>query len=124
MTISIPFDVSFHFDDDLREVPNNPTEMQQALKFLQSQLKDNAIEIKSQIQLLGLIGVYSRILKDFAVAQQALTSAVELSELVGSKQLRTANMIRLAHVYQWQKDYAISEQLCMKRLLFASAILT
>ena len=50
-------------------------------------------------------------LHDFTLAQQALTSAIELSELVGDRRLETANRIRLAHVYQWRQDYAMSEKL-------------
>ncbi len=50
-------------------------------------------------------------LQDFTTAQQALTSAIELSELAKNSRLRIANLIRLAHVYQWQKDYRSSEEL-------------
>ncbi|MCX5964881.1 MAG: tetratricopeptide repeat protein [Cyanobacteria bacterium] len=109
--LEIPFDASYHFDDDLHDIPNNPTEMRQALTFLQSQLDDDTIDLKYRIQLLGLIGGYARILKDFSIAQQALDSAIDLSELIGDMRLRTANLIRLAHVYQWQQDYRISEEL-------------
>jgi tetratricopeptide (TPR) repeat protein len=109
--IEIPFDVSFHFNEDLHDIPNNPAEMRQALTFLQSQLKSDAIETKCQIQLLGLIGGYARMLKDFAVGQQSLTLAVELSELIGDRRLRTANLIRLAQVYHWQQNYTIAEAL-------------
>jgi tetratricopeptide (TPR) repeat protein len=109
--IKIPFDISISFDGDLHDIPNNAVEMQQALIFLQSQLRDNEIEAKQQIQLLGLIGSYARILQDFVVAQQALMLAIELSEQLGEIRLRTANQIRLAHVYQWQQNYKGSEAL-------------
>jgi tetratricopeptide (TPR) repeat protein len=108
--LEIPFNVSVYFDDDLRDVPNNAVEMRQALIFLQSQLRNDG-ETNHQIQLFGLIGSYARILQDFVVAQQALMLAVELSEQIGDRQLKTANQIRLAHVYQWQQDYKISEAL-------------
>ena len=42
--LEIPFDVSYHFDENLRDVPNNPAEVRQALTFLQSQLNSDAIE--------------------------------------------------------------------------------
>ncbi len=100
--VEIPFDVSIHFNDDLREVPNNAGEMRQALAFLRSQLP-NAQETDQQIQLLGLIGSYARILQDLSVAEQALTLAIALSEQIGNRRFKTANQIRLAHVYQWQQ---------------------
>ncbi|GET44208.1 tetratricopeptide repeat protein [Microseira wollei] len=109
--VEIPFDVSYHFDDDLHDVPNNAAQMRQALTFLQSQLNERGIETKRQIQLLGLIGGYARMLKDFATARMALSSAVDLSELLGDQRLRIANLIRLAHVYQSQQEYRLSEEL-------------
>lgn len=92
--IDIPFDVSYHFNEDLQDVPNNPTEMRQALTFLQSQLNEDEIETRHRIQLLGLLGGYARMLKDFLAEEQALTSAIELSESLGDKRLKTANMVK------------------------------
>ncbi|PLZ99070.1 hypothetical protein CEN50_08740 [Fischerella thermalis CCMEE 5268] len=97
--MDIPFDVSFHFDHNLRDVPNAPAQMQQAVEWLQSQLKDNTNNTRKQIELLGLIGVYARMLHDFPTAQQALISAIELSESIGSDRYKTINLIRLAHLY-------------------------
>ncbi|PMB17029.1 hypothetical protein CEN46_24470 [Fischerella thermalis CCMEE 5318] len=106
-----PFDVSFHFDHNLRDVPNAPAQMQQAVEWLQSQLKDNTNNTRKQIELLGLIGVYARMLHDFPTAQQALISAIELSDSIGSDRYKTINLIRLAHLYQWQQQYILSENL-------------
>jgi tetratricopeptide (TPR) repeat protein len=109
--VDIPFDVSYHFNENLQDVPNNPDEVKHAIAFLLGQLSKEEIESRQRIQLLGLVGVYARMLKDFATAQQALTSAIELSELLGDKRLKTANLIRLAHVHQWWQEYALSEAL-------------
>jgi tetratricopeptide (TPR) repeat protein len=109
--IEIPFDMSYRIGDDLCETPNNPAEMRRGLTFLQSQLGDDTIDPKQRIHLLGLIGTYARMLKEFVIAREALISAVKLSEWAGDTRLKTANLIRLAHVYQWQRDYRISEEL-------------
>lgn len=109
--MDIPFDVSFHFDDNLHEVPSSPASMRQAVKFLQSQLELNAFDTRKQIYLNGLIGSYARILRDFSTASVALTSALELCDSINDKSLKVINLIRLAHLYQWQQQYALSETL-------------
>ncbi|MEN9568667.1 MAG: hypothetical protein RLZZ69_3863 [Cyanobacteriota bacterium] len=109
--IDIPFDVSYHFNEDLQDISNNPAEMEKAMTFLQSQLTGDRTVGRHRIKLLGLFGTYARMLKKLAAAEQALTSAIELSELLGDRRLKTANMIRLAHVYQWQQNYTLSEAL-------------
>ncbi|BAZ49167.1 hypothetical protein NIES4103_17780 [Nostoc sp. NIES-4103] len=109
--MDILFDVSFHFDDNLHEVPNSPAEMQQAVKFLQSQLNDSANDTQQQISLNGLIGSYARILRDFSTAKLALTSALELCSSINDKRLKVINLIRLGHLYQWQQEYSLSETL-------------
>ncbi|MDJ0632752.1 MAG: hypothetical protein QNJ34_06135 [Xenococcaceae cyanobacterium MO_188.B29] len=63
--------MSYHFDNNLRDVPNSPTQMQQAVKFLQSQFDRSFPDIRQQIYLAGLIGVYSRMLYDLTTAHQA-----------------------------------------------------
>jgi tetratricopeptide (TPR) repeat protein len=108
--IEIPFDVSYHLDENLRDIPNNPAQMQQAVEFLQFQLQQETKE-RAIIQLLGLLGVYARMLHDFPLAQKALTSAHDLSRTIGEEKLIVVNMIRLAHVYQWQQQYTKSEEL-------------
>lgn len=116
MNMEIPFDVSFHFDDNLREVPNSPAQMQQAVEFLQFQLNNIDNDTRQKISLLGLIGSYARILHDFSTAKLALTSAFELSDSINDNRLKVINLVRLGHLYQWQLQYALSE------ILFEDAI--
>jgi tetratricopeptide (TPR) repeat protein len=109
--IDVPFDVSFHFDENLRDVPNCPAEMRLAVTALQAQLTDPSLDPQRRIQLLGSIGTYARMLEDLALAHQALSWAVELADRAGNRRLKTANLGRLAHVYQWQHNYRVSEDL-------------
>jgi tetratricopeptide (TPR) repeat protein len=109
--MNIPFDVSYQFDENLHDIPNSPVQMQQAVQFLQSQFENNCHNLCQQINIAGLIGVYARMLHDFQTAQQALTIALELCDRLGDKRLKLANSIRLAHVYQWQQQYELSEAL-------------
>ena len=103
------FDLSYHYDDDLQDVPNNPGEMRQAIDFWQAQLDQPGLEIFQRIKLLGRIGGYARTLRDLDRAEQALTTALKLSKAIESRRLAATNSIKLAHVYQWQQRYIESE---------------
>ena len=71
--LDVPFDVSYHIDDDLRDVPNHPEEMKQAIAYLQARLDSEVIETKQQIQILGAIGSYARVLQDFTTSEAGKT---------------------------------------------------
>ena len=115
--ICIPFDVSFHFDERLREVPNAPDEMQRAVNFLLAQLEDTTTNPNQKVYLYGVIGVYARILGDFTLAHSALANAIALSEQLNDERLNTLNQLRLAHLYQWQQQYALSDHIFRKLLV-------
>lgn len=108
---NLPFDVSSHFDQNLRDIPNSPTDMGKAVNFLKLQLQNNDLEASQKLQIMGLIGVYSRVLHDFTNARHYLTEAVALSEQSGNEKSQISNQIRLAHVYQWEENYAVSDRM-------------
>ena len=107
--MKIPFDVSYYFDDRLRDIPNSPVQMQQAVNFLQSEFAKSSDNISQQIYLAGLIGGYTRMLHDFEISEQALNTALQLCDRINDKRSKIANSIRLAHLYQWQQKYELSE---------------
>ncbi|GAB4189021.1 MAG: hypothetical protein Fur006_29980 [Coleofasciculaceae cyanobacterium] len=115
--ISIPFDVSFHFDEQLREIPNAPDEMQRAVDFLLAQVNEAKTNLHQQVYFYGLIGVYARILGDFPLAHTALTTAIALSEELEDELLKAVNQLRLAHLYQWQQQYTLSDRLFRELLV-------
>lgn len=115
--ISIPFDVSFHFDERLREIPNAPDEMQRAVDFLLAQVNEAKKNLHQQLYFYGLIGVYARILGDFPLAYNALTTAIALSEELEDESLKAVNQLRLAHLYQWQQQYTLSDRLFRELLV-------
>ncbi|MBT9316195.1 tetratricopeptide repeat protein [Leptothoe spongobia] len=107
--IETPFDLSYHYDDNLQDVPNNSGEMQQAIDFWQAQLDQPGLEIFQRIKLLGRIGGYARTLRNLDRAEQALSTALTLSKAIENRRFEAANSIKLAHVYQWQQRYVESE---------------
>lgn len=107
----MPFDVSYHFDADLREVANAPDEMQAMVDWLQTQLECSDRDQQTRLKYLGLLGTYARILHSFSVAEIALQQAIALAQSIGSDRHQLINQIRLAHVYQWQQHYATAQAL-------------
>lgn len=97
----------YHFDDNLHEVPNDPAEIAAEI----ARLKDEAVSTTDDLErakLLGMLGAYQRIMNQLDAAAETLNQAVELSK--GHAKFSLVNRLRLAHVHQWQKDYASSNQ--------------
>jgi tetratricopeptide (TPR) repeat protein len=115
MSWQIPFDVSYHFDEHLRDVPNNADQMRLAVNWLICQQK-NSLDVPVQQQLLGLIGVYSRMLGDLNSAHDYLQQSLALSEQLEDERSKTVTRIRLAHVYQWQKQYNLCDRLLVEEI--------
>ncbi|MEO1634012.1 MAG: tetratricopeptide repeat protein [Cyanobacteria bacterium J06631_9] len=109
--IETTFDLSFHYDDNLQDIPNNVEETRRAVAFWQNQLSQPELATTERIRLLGRIGGYTRTLRDLEQAEQALTTALELSKSIENRRFEAVNSIKLAHVYQWQQRYAESEAL-------------
>ena len=105
------FDVSVFFDENLREVPNNPHEMALALKHLITEFERLEPKGEERIKQLGQIGSYARILKQFEIAEAAINEALNLCKSNGDAPREVVNLIRLAHIYQWQGQYSESNRL-------------
>ena len=73
-------DLSYSFDNSLRDRPNKPHDVRKAIAILQKQAKTNAPDLRDRIKCLGLIGVYTRQLGELETAQNTLESAVSLAQ--------------------------------------------
>ncbi len=103
---------NFGYDGQtLREVVQDAEGLRSYIADLETQLQQSKDPVK-QASLLGEIGTYLRSLGDLDQAEQKLKSALALIEThaLGS-QRQAQQMIRLAHVYQWKKDFAQSNAL-------------
>jgi tetratricopeptide (TPR) repeat protein len=105
------FDLSFHINERLHEIPNNPEQMEQALDYLHEQLHENDDNKVVHARIYGIIGIYARILGDFPRARTALLEAIALSKQLKNLRLLALNLLRLAQVYQWQHQYDLSDRL-------------
>jgi tetratricopeptide (TPR) repeat protein len=101
----IPHDISIHFGEDLREIPNNPEQMRHAVSFLREQLRESGMTPAERARTLGLLGSLCRMLGDYDDAGIWLTEALSLSEECGNIGAAVTNRIRLAHLAQWRGDF-------------------
>ena len=112
----IPFDISYTFDSDLRDVPHSPQEMEKAVLYLEARIASGELDELEEIQALGMAGVLLRVLGRLDKAHDCLERAVALCKQQGNVRGELVNTLRLAHVYQWQRDYATADA------LFSSAL--
>ncbi|MBK9324409.1 MAG: GNAT family N-acetyltransferase [Bdellovibrionaceae bacterium] len=101
---------SSHFDQDLRDVPDNIGEWKVFVDGLKAQLKDENHSAK-KLMLLEHIGMAARTLLKFDEAEFYLKKALTLSYSYPSQSRLIQNLIRLAHVYQWKKEFDKSQML-------------
>ena len=101
---------SCYFDQDLRDVPNNIEEWVVFSEGLKTQLKDENHPAQ-KLDLFEHIGMAARILLRFDEAEFYLKKALALSQGYPSQSRLIQNLIRLAHVYQWKKDFEKSQML-------------
>lgn len=106
----------YHFDDDLRDVPDQPDDLRRALPWLAEAAADPTRADRDRARLYGMLGVYARMLHEYATAHAALAQALRLAEQLADSRLQLVNRIRLAHVYQWQGAFEQSNA------LFAAAL--
>ena len=102
----------FNYDNhSLREIPQDPEALKQFILELKMKLKSSTSTLAT-VQLLGEVGVHLRILLELNEAEEALLKAIEL---INNHNLdvktRIQQEIRLAHVYQWKKDFQKSNKI-------------
>ncbi|MCB0368852.1 MAG: GNAT family N-acetyltransferase [Bdellovibrionales bacterium] len=93
----------FFFNDELKEVPRNDQEYLDYVDQLKESLRSQDMP-KTRLLIYENLGVALRILNRLDEAEEYLSKALSLSSLEPpSKQIQ--NLIRLAHVYQWQEQF-------------------
>lgn len=102
---NIPFEMSYTFDEKLREKPISLAQMKQGITFLKTTLTHFAHSNISYAKQCGLIGVYARIIGNLSESKAYLREAIERYEGSQHTQGIFINKLRLAHVYHWEKDF-------------------
>jgi tetratricopeptide (TPR) repeat protein len=102
--MNIPFNMTFHFNKELREVPNDKKEMLQGIQWLKTCGESNS-------NVHGLIGVYARIVEQLDESEEYLRLAIEHAD---NEKSVCINELRLAHTYQWKKQFQQANSLFQK----------
>lgn len=107
----IPFNISTHFGEDLRDYPDDPEEMARAVSYLQEQLRHKGLEAGERAKLLGTLGVLCRTLMRLPESVGYLEEAAALCARLENGRGEVANLLRLAHAYQWLRDFGRSDSI-------------
>ncbi len=105
---SIPYNVHYDFDPNLRETPHDRSAMERGVAWLARQVQNVGNDLHATARLKGMHGVYSRILGLLDEAEESLRHAVELSQTIADVRLVYINELRLAHVHQWRGQFELS----------------
>ncbi|WP_413291181.1 tetratricopeptide repeat protein [Bdellovibrio sp. HCB337] len=105
------YDLSYHFDESLHEIPNNATDMDLYVHEMKTALTTVQDPIE-RVKTLGQIGVYLRIMRELEEAQDYFLKALEIIERHSlDPVLRIQQQMRLAHVHQWLGDFEVSNKI-------------
>ena len=93
------------FDQNLKEIPVQPEEWKKYVQQRTEKLAQTEND-EDKLNLLAQLGYASRVLMKLNEAESYLIQALTLSFYHPDKTKLIQNAIRLAHVYQWQKNFA------------------
>lgn len=99
-----PYNMTYSFGDDLREHPEDDIAFKKGIDYLIKQFKQQD-EVFEQAKLLSSIGAYQRIAGFLSASLQHLLKAKKLLEEGKHKRLYLINEIRLAHTFQFLKQF-------------------
>jgi tetratricopeptide (TPR) repeat protein len=116
---SIPYNVHYDFDENLREKPHDAKAMERGIDWLARQVEKMGTDPHSAARLKGMHGVYCRIMGRLDEAEGSLDQAVALAKSILDARLVFINRLRQAHVYQWQGRFDLSTPLFEELLVTA-----
>jgi len=101
MSFALP---TYHFDENLREIPDDLDKWKISAVVLQETLEITDAPYENLV-LLENLGFVLRVLGRLDEAEAMLKEALSLSSDHPNPLRSLQNMMRLAHVYQWKKDF-------------------
>lgn len=116
LSIFTPYNCTFYFDDKLREVPHSASDMRKAIVYVKEKLQASAQNQEDLGKQYGMIGVYSRIVGNYKDSITYLNSAIAIHSSNNNAKQVWINKLRLAHTYQWMKDFHTSNHMFHKLL--------
>lgn len=92
----------YKFNSDLKEIPTEPKELEEFIKINQEQLK-SVTNLNEKRHYYENLSFAYRITNQLDFAETYLKKALALS--INNINHQIQNSIRLAHVYQWQREF-------------------
>jgi len=94
----------YSFDNHLHEVPSKVAEWESFINDLLETLKFED-DLSKKMQFIEYLGFANRVLKKLDHAEHYYKKALSISYLNSNNNKIIQNLIRLAHVYQWRRDF-------------------
>src|SRR5699024_522106 len=107
----IPYDMTFIFGPNLREVPVSKIQMLNGMVYIMEQLKSNRFTDEEQGKWNGILGNYLRIVGELEESEKHLKASIDIYNRLGQLQGVFTNKLRLAHTYQWWTNYEVSNDM-------------
>lgn len=107
----IPYNIDFIFDDNLREVPKSPNDMQRAINHLETRLIEESQDDYERMRLSGIVGTLYRILGDYEMAEEHINAAISSSNNLRDRHSQLMNLLRLAQVYQVREQFTVADRI-------------
>jgi len=102
--------ITYHIDENLREVFDNPAEVANHINHLQAQAAQEQDHFL-QMQMYGELGIYCRILGQLDDAESYIYAAISLAHELLDKQARLVNLMQLAQIHQWRGDFPACDRI-------------
>lgn len=101
--------------ETLRDLAEDQDEMKKGIEYLKQQLSEEKDDLK-RAALMSHLGVYCRILNDYANSEEFFIKAIELYREKDHEARAFAVRLRLAHTYHWKEQYTKSDEIFLKSL--------
>lgn len=102
--------VSYHIDQDLREVPDDLTVTQAYIEHLEAQASREQDRYE-QMKLYGELAFYCRIMGQLEEAERYAYGAIALAHDLLDKRTRLVNLLQLAQIYQWNGAFIACDRI-------------
>ena len=115
----IPHNMEYFIDENLKEVPQDETEIKQGVHFLLNEIDKVANnDSKKLIHLYKLVGGFYRIVGMLVDSENYLNKALEIAQKENEKLLEISIQLRIASTLLEKKKYSAADKIFRKVLNF------
>ncbi len=113
--IEIPHNMNFTYNDELREVPEDSTQMLKGIEWLNEELiRVSPTDALQSALVLHNLCVYSRITGDYKTAETCGKDAINVFKEKGKSELVFFMKLRMAQLFHYKKNYTQADEIYVK----------